>query len=227
MQDLKKTDEIKKTKKSFRKGRRNFKIIVSLLVIISVLVGGYYFLFFKPKAEITTGFISSKLEAASELTSAKMIYNGYAEYSDGNVPFLTKKAFLMLYKADVRAGIDLKNVDIQVTPLSVKIAVPEVEIIDIKIDPSSLKFVDKKSAIFNWSNNDDVALALKAAESNLLQNADIEQLKELAKNQINILLTGLFEDCIDERKLEIVQKDSAKKQDVDTSSEAFSESSTD
>lgn len=196
-----------------------------MITIVITLLGCYYLFIFKPESDVTTGFISNKLESASELTSAKMIYNGYAEYSDGNVPFLTKKAFLMLYRADVRAGIDLKKVDVYVTPLSVKILIPEVEILDIKIDPASLKFVDKKSAVFNWSKNDDVALALKAAENDLLKNADIEQLKETAQNQVDVLLRGLFEDCIDDRKLIVVHKN--KESNLDEAFESDSDNQMD
>ena len=61
---------------------------------------------------LSSTFISEKLEKVSELTTAKLTYNGLVQYTDGKVPFLTKKAFSMIYRAEVKAGVELSETDI-------------------------------------------------------------------------------------------------------------------
>ena len=92
--------------------RGTVKAVIYLLIVV-ILAGMVVYLTQSLRRdrepEITGTFIDSKLEAAGELTSAKMIYNGLIHYSDGSIPFLTQKAFNMTYRAEVRAGVDLSK----------------------------------------------------------------------------------------------------------------------
>lgn len=157
--------------------------------------------------EITSTFIHNKLEEASELTSAKMIYNGLVRYSDGEIPFLTKKAFTMIYRAQVRAGIDLKKVETAVTDQKVAIVVPEIEILDVHVDPDSIQYYDEKFALFNSEKREDAVEAIRKAEEDVRENAGTEELKDAAGEQIRVLLKGLFGDSIGERELSITYQE--------------------
>ena len=98
--------------------RGTVKAVIYLLIVV-ILAGMVVYLTQSLRRdrepEITGTFIDSKLEAAGELTSAKMIYNGLIHYSDGSIPFLTQKAFNMTYRAEVRAGVDLSKANTEVT----------------------------------------------------------------------------------------------------------------
>lgn len=202
-----------KDKRSLRKGgetgiallRLIKTLIIAVAVIIVAIMIGRIFNSDK-EPDITNTFISDKLEAVSELVSAEMTYNGLVRYTDGNVPFLTQKAFSMIYRAEVKAGIDLEEVDIDVTDSKVKIILPEIELLDISIDSDSIQFYDEKSALFNWTEKEDVIDAIKAAEDDVKANADVDRLKEKAKEQTEIILECLFEDTIGDRTLEISYK---------------------
>ena len=88
------------------------KKLITVAILIMVLVGG--FLVFKHfrKPVITNQFISNKLENASDLVSAKMIYNGLLHYDDKKgIMIINKDSFAMTYRAELTAGIDMKKVN--------------------------------------------------------------------------------------------------------------------
>lgn len=182
------------------------KAVIYLLIVL-VIAGTAVFLAMhftkESEPEITNLFISDKLEAASELTSAKLTYNGLIRYSEGSIPFITKKEFSMIYRAEVKAGIDLSKVESEITDAQVKITVPRIEILDISIDESSIQFYDERFALLNWEKKEDLLETIQEAKADVEAKGDMDGLKENAKNQIEILLVGLFEDCIGERELVI------------------------
>ena len=71
--------------------------MVSILIIAIAAIFVTYRLTKKDEPEITNTFISEKLEAVSELTTAKLTYTGLVRYTEGNIPFLTKKEFNLLW----------------------------------------------------------------------------------------------------------------------------------
>ena len=135
------------------------------------------------------------------MTSARLTYNGLVRYSEGSIPFITKKEFSMIYRAEVKAGIDLSKVESRITDTQVKIMVPKIEILDISIDENSIQFYDEKFALFNWEKKEDLLETLESAKADVREHGDMERLIDNAKNQIQILLVGLFEDTIGEREL--------------------------
>lgn len=154
--------------------------------------------------EITAEFLGSKLEPMSELVSAKMTYNGVIHYSDGNVPFLTQKEFLMVYRAQIKAGIDLSKIEINVTDTNVTISIPKDVSLDIAVDPDSITFYTEKTAIFNREKKEDALDAIHAAEEHALEYGGIEELKSTARKEAALLITGLVEPLIGERTLTVV-----------------------
>jgi hypothetical protein len=129
------------------------------------------------------------------------------QYTDGKVPFLTKKAFSMIYRAEVKAGVELSETDIQITDTTVELTLPEVEVFSIEVDSNSIQFYDEKSALFNWTDKEDVVKAVKKAEEDVENKADIEGLVKEAKEQNESLLKGLFEGAIGDRQLVINYKE--------------------
>jgi hypothetical protein len=201
------SSEKMKKEKNRSVARTAINLVIVVIIACAIIYVTYGILsVVNSEPEITNTFISDRLEKASELTSAEMTYNGLIQYTDGKVPFLTKKAFLMTYRADVEAGIDLSEVDVNVAVSKVEIIIPEIEILDISIDSESIHFYDEKSALFNWTEKEDVVDAIQMAKDDVTQNANIEELKSKAKEQIEVLLTSLFEDAIGDRKLIIIYK---------------------
>ena len=158
----------------------------------------------KNEPEITASFISAKLETMSELVSAKMTYQGIIHYKDGNVPFFTQKEFLMVYRAVVKAGIDLSAVKIDVTETEVKITVPAEVNVDINIDPESITFYAEKTGIFAGEDKEDTLEAMSAAKEDILANGGIDELKATAREEAVMLITNLLKDLIGGRSLVVL-----------------------
>lgn len=194
-----------KREREERPGRRvGFKTILHFIEIV-VIAAAVVFVAnrFAPKNEtqITSSFISDKLEMVSELTTAKLTYNGLVYYSDGSIPLLTQKSFTMTYRAEVRAGVDLSQTDIKITDKEVQLILPAVQILDTVVDSDSIQFYDEKAALLNWGKKTDVLDGMTAAQKDVEEKADFDSLKAEAKTQTRQLLTGLFAGAIGEREL--------------------------
>lgn len=180
-----------------------FMLIIVVVAVLSLVYMVGKMLEENRKPEVTNAFISSKLETVSDLTTAKMTYNGLIRYEDGEIPILTQKSFFMVYRAEVRAGIDISKIQSSITETEVILYVPKVDIQDIDIDETSIQFYDEKVALFNWTEREDTLDAIAEAKKDVKEKVDFEELNEKAKNQTEILLRGLFEGTIGERELEI------------------------
>lgn len=151
--------------------------------------------------EVTSSYVSERLEECSELTSAELTYRGLIQFQDGDIPFLTQKAFQMLYTAEVSAGIDLAQVQVEVDRDQVRIALPPVEVREPVVDPGSIEFFDEQKALFNWETKTDAVDAVRYAQEDVLAHGDIEALKAKAASQAEALVRGLFEGAIGGREL--------------------------
>lgn len=82
----------------------------------------------------------------------------------------------MMYKAKVEAGVDLSEVDIEISDEEVTLSIPEIVVRDVVIDTDSIQFIDDQSALLNWSKKEDVVDAMELAEEDVLDQADIKEL---------------------------------------------------
>ena len=155
----------------------------------------------KSDKKISNEVIVEKLEAVSELTTARLTFNGLLHYEEGKISFLTKKAFFMTYVAEVKAGIDLSAAKVNVSEEKVEIVLPKPGILSIYIDPASLSFYDEKTALFNREDKNDAAEALIEAENDVKEKAQIDALYKMAEDQTIIVLENLCKDLIGERML--------------------------
>lgn len=190
-----------------QKGKRHITpLTVSLIAIAVIMVAAACIVVSicrKDDPKITNTFIDSKLETASELVSAKMIYNGLIEYSDNKIPYINEEAFSMTYRAEVTAGIEMSEVDVEVKRSEVIITVPKTKITNISIDEDSIKFYDKKFALFKGDSKEDVIKAMQQAKTDVEENGNVEELLTQAEKQTDVILKSLFEDSIGDRELVI------------------------
>ncbi len=155
------------------------------------------------KPDITSAYISSRIETVSHLTTAELTYNGLIHYEEGDIPILTKKSFSMVYCAQIKAGVDLSKVESYVTDTEVVLIVPEVEIQEIDIDETSIQFYDEQVALFNWEEKEDTLDAMAAAKADVEEKVNLTELKLKARTQTESLLKGLFEGTVGEREVRV------------------------
>ena len=176
--------------------RVGFKTILHFIEIV-VIAAAVVFVAnrFAPKSEtqITSSFISDKLEMVSELTTAKLTYNGLVYYSDGSIPLLTQKSFTMTYRAEVRAGVDLSQATVDMEGSTVRITLPQAAILSHEIDEDSVEVFDEKTSIFNPFTVEDFssfqADQKKAMEEKALGKGLLDEAQAKAEASVRQLLS--------------------------------------
>ncbi|MBR4514958.1 MAG: DUF4230 domain-containing protein [Lachnospiraceae bacterium] len=193
------------SRKNEKRGRANYieKYLVILLMIFCA-VGGFLvksWIVKQHEPKITSTSLGEKLQAVSDLTSAKVDYSGILTITEGDIPFITEKGFTMRYSAEIRAGIDVSEVEIEVKDDEVNVTVPEADIQSVYVDPSSIIFYDRKMSLFNWNTNEDAIDAVKEAENDALAMINKIALKEEADKQIEEIYTAILKEAIGDREL--------------------------
>lgn len=136
-----------------------------------------------PSVRLDTTTVTEQLERVQELATAKLSYRGLVKYEEGDIDFINKKGFTMIYDAEVRAGVDLSKARVEVSGRDVRVALPAATVQSISIDPDSIRFYDEKFALFNWQNRTDAAEALKLAQENANEKVDASKLIAEANDQ--------------------------------------------
>lgn len=137
------------------------------------------------------------LEESSELTSAKIQTTGIVEYVDDGVKYVNRADFTMMFKATVRAGIDLEEIEITVNEpeKTVDVVIPKSRVLETTIGPESIKYFDTKFSIFNPNEKEDATTAMTLAKKKAEEEAPDTGILELAdtnnKNLIRSLLTEI------------------------------------
>ena len=154
--------------------------------------------------DIEVSLIVGELKSAAELSTAEMSYTGVLHYEDGK--FLAKKAFYLIYQADVRAGIDFEKFNpenVTVSETTVTISLPKAEIFETNIKEDSLVTIDEKKSIFNPESKDDLQKALVDAKTDLEQNLDEKELLAKATQEAKIFIEKFIRPYIGDRELDI------------------------
>lgn len=189
------------------------KVIMWMVVIlVSVIIGGIsgwkIHAYLTKEDPIPVDYITAKLEDASELTTQTITYTSRVPMSDGSIPFITQKSFVMYYNATLRAGVDLLDVEVKERGNDkIVVKLPHATVQGTpNIDPNSIKFVDEKKALLNWNKKEDVAEALAKAKEDLDNNPSIDMtlLLEKADEHAEELVHMLLDDTYDDREI-IVQ----------------------
>lgn len=158
------------------------------------------------KKEVTTQYITGKLEDVGELTTQQVTYTSDQKVTEGTIPFITQKGFTMKYNATMKAGIQFEEMSIKIKDDSVTVKIPHAEVLSNQVDPDSISFTDEKSAVFNWKTEEDVAEALAAAEADVKNNptVDYEDLIKRADEHAEELIHRLLDDSVGDRDVEVV-----------------------
>jgi len=193
-----------------KKVQIGFKFRIGILFIVVVILFGVFagfkagrMVYKDTQPEITTAYISGKINGVSELTTAEMFYSGLVIYSEGEIPLLTQKGFSMRYTANIRAGIDFSEISIKVTDSKVVVKVPEAKVQSIDVDPDSIEFYDERYALFNWTDKRDVVDAISISKEDATAHANVEELIKKAYVQTGTVIKNILEGSVGDRELVI------------------------
>lgn len=137
--------------------------------------------------KINLDIIHSEIKSIAELATFEYMFTDAAEFSDSkqiknwNIPF-TEKSFILRWSGEIKAGVDLEQVNIEVdeTEKTILVTLPAAKILSYSIDSDSVEVLNEKDNIFNnISVNDKVkfdaktedAMKKRAIENGLLEKA--------------------------------------------------------
>lgn len=212
MTDQDKKELVAEFEKKFKKSESSEKMKNTvnkawmLLILVIAVIITYYIsakLHTPKKADIDTAFVSAKLENISELATAELEYTGLIVYSEGKIPFITQTGFNMIYTASVKAGVDLSEMQIDVTKDKVIVRLPHAKILSVQIYNDSIEFYDEMHSLFNWSDKYDVKEAISAAEEDVSGKVERFELTDKADEQTKAVIESILKDSIGERELVI------------------------
>lgn len=169
------------------------------IICITFIVSFSVFIYLDNKdSSIDTTYIIAKLEESSELTTTKLNYTGMSEYKDSGISFINRSDFIMVYEATARIGIDVKEVEIEVSDFNktVWLKVPKAKILDVKVDLGKIKYFDEKFALFNVDYKEDANKATLLAEQSAKEELENMGILDMANTQSITLLKELIKDLI-------------------------------
>ena len=167
--------------------------VIGLTIVLVIMAINY-----NDKEKVDTEYLFTKLTKASELTTAKLEYTGFSEYKDKGIAIINKSDFLMVYTANARAGIDVKEVKITSDDLSkvIWITIPKAKILSVNVDPKNIKYYDEKFSLFNFNQKEDSDRAQALAEEEAKKELAKMGILKMADEQAETLIKGLLIDAI-------------------------------
>ena len=172
------------------------KIVMGIAAVALVALGAFGALgvqrAFEPNVALSSTSIQEQLSNCSELATAKLEYRGLVRSEDGDIDFINKKSFSMVYDAEVRAGVDLSQARVEVDGRNVTVSLPAPQMFGIEIDPNSIEFYDSSFALFNWENKKDTADALIVAQQDAEGKVNQSNLLSEARDQAHALVESLL-----------------------------------
>ncbi len=176
------------------------------IIILSLLAAGIWIKRqTKNEPQIISQSRLEKIIRVSKLSTFETIYNGIAEVeSKENADQID---YYVYYESRVKAGIDFKQVGVQVDNEAKKITVkmPEIEITDVNVDIASLEYIFENKKANTPTVSQEAYKACQADVLNEVENEpDIYELAEQnAENVISALIRPFVEQVDAEYVLEI------------------------
>lgn len=183
-------------------------VIILAVVVIVVIVGyklarqlGWFGL--KPKVE-TTILTSSQLEEVlqiEDLSVCAITYNGVAEVPQKNHP--TKVAYYVSYEAEVKASINMADIDVQIDDnvgegqaKKVIVTLPQLEVKQINVDMASLDYMFVKKSANTADVSEEAYAACIADAGSECRGNDVflQMAKENCENTVRALLMPIIEN---------------------------------
>ncbi|MCD7893896.1 MAG: DUF4230 domain-containing protein [Erysipelotrichaceae bacterium] len=140
---------------------KNIIVIVALVVLIFFDINyyvGHSSSNNDSEATITSDILTEQIQGISELATTEYNYTNMGLYEKSNnvkvfmfetkVP-LSTKSFIVSYDGIIKAGIDMSQVDVNLTDNTITINMPEATVLSHEIDEDSLEIYDESDGVFN------------------------------------------------------------------------------
>lgn len=171
-----------------RPRRRRFRlwpIVLVLVLMAGAFASGVYFTSRETQPVITADLLGQQLRDIQELSTVEYHYTNMGRFENQKdfygwkVPFTTK-SFIVAYDGVIKAGIDLSDLELQVTGKTITVTLPEAKITSHEMDEDSLEVYDETHNIFNpieiedyntFTADQKASIEQRAIENGLLTSA--------------------------------------------------------
>ena len=193
-QQMIRKEDIMKSERKKIKILKHKKLILALIILLAALAAAVYLKFYNNSPEFSTKYLMNQLEKSGELTTTKLTITGVGKYTDEGIAIINKADFRMIYKATIRAGIDITKTKININKAKKKVIVtlPDAEIFEAHVDPGSIEYLDEKLALFNTDAKEDSDRAQAMAEKDALKTFAETGFLETANTQSEDLIKGIL-----------------------------------
>ena len=143
--------------------------------------------------------VMNRVVPIQELALVKYNYSGVIGYKDFlkilkiNVP-LTEKSFLLKYNGYIKAGVDFKNMKVEVNGKDIHISLPRAKILDTLIDEKSIRVYNESMNAFNPLTIADYNKAIMKEKDTMINDAISQGILKDAAKQANVVLTSIMKD---------------------------------
>ena len=129
-------------------------------ILLCALVGGACFLGGRWSAgqsentQIDAVVLQNQLTEIRELATVTYAYTNMAQFESSSdfygvkVPFTTK-SFILTYDGTIKAGVDLEEVQVEVSGKTITVTLPEAQVLSHEIDEDSIQVFDETKNVFN------------------------------------------------------------------------------
>ena len=179
-----------------------------LIIGIILGVGLSVFSYIKIKENINTGikiestrlnidYLTGTIRNMSDLITSELEYSGIVEYETGVGKwnsFAIEEKFLMVYNAQIKAGIDLSKVKLTSSDDKIIVDIPHSSVKFKKVNPDSIRIYDVKKAFIKGDGKMQLQEAIVEAENDMDRNANLSRLLKSAEEQAEAVIKGLISE---------------------------------
>lgn len=180
--------------------------IISVILIIAVLIIGAKVFYKEENADFS--YLNVLLEKSSELTTAKLKIRGIEKYEDAGAMIINRSDFIMVYSATIRAGVELKDVDIEPNTITKEIVIvlPKAKVFDSHVDQNDIQYFDEKFALFNVDSKEDANKACALAEQDAIREAEATGILEFAETEAEYVIKDILTPALPDNYILRVRK---------------------
>lgn len=171
--------------------------VLGALVVGLIFIGGNQFFSKEEESDITSTLLKNQIQSALELTTTKYVYTNAGSFENQknfygwDVPF-TRSHFIVTYDGTIHSGIDLEEVDVQISGQNIQVTLPEAKVLSHEIDDNSLEVLDENSSTFNKIEvkdfQDFASNQKEKVEQDAIDNGLLEETQEQTKKGIQSIL---------------------------------------
>lgn len=180
--------------------RKGFLLLIMTLLVLLLSIFFVLSSSIQPKNQVDTQALEKRIRSLGELNTIEYRYQNLLKYEDTKelkgfkLPFTTK-SLILLYEGYVKAGVDLKDIVIEVHPENhITIYLRNAHFTNNVIYEDSVKVYDEKSGLFNPLKLEEVFQLLDKEKYRLEQSLKEDGFLEEANLRTKKLVTPLLEE---------------------------------